>query len=109
MSELINQKRVTVKSPILQSNKVSFCHTCKAPIYDLPYRFLVVNDYKNKHQMISFHYFFPCWDIEYVCKNLNDYEIFKAGFCCDKSLLRDPRSINNFRKNPELWDIEVSI
>lgn len=105
MSELINQKLVTVKSPILQSNKVSFCHTCKAPIYDLPYRFLVVNDYKNKHQMISFHYFFPCWDIDFVCQNLKGLRIAKAGFICDSSIKKNQKAISNYRKNLDLWDV----
>ena len=105
MSKLINQKLVTVKSPIFQPSEISFCHTCKAPIYDLPYRFLVVKNHQNKHKMISFHYFFPCWDIDFVCQNLMGLKIAKAGFICDSSIKKNPKTISNYRKNLDLWDV----
>ncbi|MGD8638583.1 MAG: hypothetical protein PVG43_06765 [Nitrosopumilaceae archaeon] len=105
MSQLLNKKTVTKKSPIFQPGKNSFCYTCKAPIYDLPYRFLVVKNQQNKHKMISFHYFFPCWDIDFVCKHLEDLKIAKAGFICDSSIKKTPKIISNYKKNLDLWDI----
>ena len=99
------------KNPIRKHHLEEYpvCHTCKSKIEDPTFRILIVKDkIFYKHKRISFHYFFPCWDIEYVCKNLKDYEIFRAGFCCDKSLLSNPMSINNLRKNSDLWDIEIS-
>jgi len=99
------------KNPIREnpSEGNPICQTCKSKIQDPTFRFLVVKDkIFKKHKMISFHYFFPCWDVEYVCKNLKDFEIFKAGFCCDKSILKNPSTINNFRKNECLWDLEIS-
>ncbi len=105
MSKLINQKLVTEKRPIFQHSEISFCHTCKAPIYDLPYRFLVVKNPQNTHKMISFHYFFPCWDINFVCQNLMDLKITKAGFICDSSIKKNPKIISNYKKNLDLWDV----
>jgi len=84
------------------------CHTCKSEIGDSTYRFLIVKDkIFQKHAKLSFHYFFPCWDVEYICQNLKDQEIFKAGFCCDKSILKNPQMITNLKKNITLWDIEI--
>jgi len=105
MSQLLNEKPVTEKSPIFQSSKPSVCHTCKAPIYDLPYRFLVVKNQQNKHQMISFHYFFPCWDVDFVCQNLMGLKIAKAGFICDSSIKKNSKMVSNYRKNLDLWDV----
>jgi hypothetical protein len=45
--------------------------------------------------------------MDYVCKNLGEYEIFKAGFHCDASILKNPKAVNNMKKNGDLWDIEV--
>ena len=90
------------------SEKDPECHICKAKITDTPYRFLVVKDKVfQKHKMFSYHYFYPCWDIGYVCKNLGNDEIIKAGFCCDNSILKNPQAVKNMKKNGELWDIEV--
>lgn len=99
------------KKPIKKycSDENPECHTCKSKIEDSTYRFLVVEDrIFHKHKMLTFHYFFPCWDVQYVCENLRDYEIFKAGFCCEKAVLNNPKAINNLRKNGALWDIEIS-
>ena len=84
------------------------CHICRSEISDSTYRFLIVKDKMfQKHKMLSFHYFFPCWDLEYTCRNLEDYEIFKAGFCCDQSMLENPQAITNLKRNEALWDLEV--
>ena len=105
MSELINQKLVTTKTPVFQSTDLPFCHTCNSIIYDLPYRFLVVKDQNDRHEMLSFHYFFPCWDVNYVCQNLENYKISKAGFICDSSIKKNPTMLKNFQKNLDLWDV----
>ncbi len=81
------------------------CYTCKSSIHDLPYRFLIVKDRYTKQKFLPFHYFFPCWDVNYVCQNLEDNEIFKAGFCCDATVLKNPKLVNNLRKNDDLWDL----
>ena len=91
------QNLVSVKPPI--------CYTCKSPISDLRYRFLIVKDRYMKHKLLPFHYFFPCWDVNYVCQNLTEYEIFKAGFSCERSILKNPKYVNNLRKNSDLWDL----
>jgi len=84
------------------------CFTCHSSIGELTSRFVIVTDKVfKKHKMLYFHYFFPCWDIDYVCKNLGEYEIFKAGFHCDASILKNPKAANNMKKNGDLWDIEV--
>ena len=95
----------SAKSAICINENHPICQTCKSSISDLPYRFLIVKDIKDKHKLLPFHYFFPCWDVNYVCGNLTEYRIFKAGFCCDSSVKKNSRLINNLRKNSDLWDL----
>jgi hypothetical protein len=85
------------------------CFTCQSPIDEHTSRIVIVKDkIFKKHKMLSFHYFFPCWDMDYICQNLDEYEILKAGFQCDESILKNPKAVNNMRKNADLWDIEVT-
>ena len=96
-------------SPLKHNDsEATICHTCKSSIDELPFRFLIVKDrFFQKHDFLSFHYFFPCWDVDYIFKNLGDFEIFKAGYRCDESILKNPKAIENLKRNEDLWDIEV--
>ena len=85
------------------------CETCNSSIEEYPSRFLIVKDRVfEKHKMLHFHYFFPCWDVDYILQNLSEYEIFKAGFNCDESMLKNPKTIANMKKNFSLWDVEIT-
>ena len=101
MQSILKPKLRIPKTPISFSQKVSCCHTCNSPIDDLPCRFLVVKDEFNKHKMLKFHYFFPCWDVEFVFQNLVGLTISKAGFIFDESIKKNPKIMNNI----DLWDI----
>lgn len=106
MINVVDPILISRKSPILHSCQSPICNTCKSPIDDQTYRFLIVKNQYMKHKLLSFHYFFPCWDIDYVCQNLIGYEIFKAGFSCDESIKRNPKLVDNLKRNGELWDIK---
>jgi len=105
VKNIANQSTFSIKTPVDHRYKNPVCYTCKSPIEDPTYRFVIVKDRNMKHELLSFHYFFPCWDVNYVCKDLIGYEIFKLGFSCDASILENPKSVNNLRKNYELWDL----
>lgn len=105
MAKLVNPRNISQKSPICRTFVYPTCHTCQSSIIDKPYRFLVVQKPDNTHELISFHYFFPCWDIDFVCKNLLKFKIVKAGFICDQSIKKNPKMIKNLKKNIDLWDV----
>lgn len=81
------------------------CHICKSQIEDLPFRFLIVQDKFQNEIVLGFHYFYPCWDVSYICQNLPGLKILKAGFCYDESILKNPSKIKNIKRNYELWDL----
>ena len=93
--------------PVRHAHKNPICQTCRSPIDDQTYRFLIVKDRNMKQELLSFHYFFPCWDVHYVCEQLTNFEISQAGFNCDESVLNNPMVVNNLRNNSDLWDVEI--
>ena len=105
MSIIVTQNLVKRKTPIAHGCKYPICSTCKSSIDDLTYRFLIVKNQNMKHELLSFHYFFPCWDIIYICQNLIEFKIIKAGFSCDASIKKNPKALRNLRRNDDLWDL----
>jgi len=81
------------------------CHTCKTQIENLPFRFLIVSDLFQNESILGFHYFYPCWDVNYICHNLPEMKILKAGFCYDENILKSPDKIKNLKRNLDLWDL----
>jgi hypothetical protein len=106
MRKIGDQVIFSRKSPISHAYQSPTCNTCKSHIDDQTYRFLIVKNQYMKHEVLSYHYFFPCWDIDYIFQNLVGCEIFKAGFSCDASIKKNSKYVNNLRKNGELWDIK---
>ena len=103
----MNQQYKSIKTPVHHFHDNPACSTCKSFIDDPIPRFLIVKDKNMKQKILSFHYFFPCWDVHYVCENLVQDDIVKAGFSCNESILNNPKHIENLRKNPDLWDLQV--
>jgi len=107
MKSVMNQQYKSIKTSVHHSHDNPVCSTCKSFIDDLTYRFLIVKDKNMKQKILSFHYFSPCWDVHYVCENLVQHDIIHAGFSCDESILKNPKIVNNLRKNHDLWDLQV--
>jgi len=81
------------------------CCTCKTQIENLPFRFLIVEDNFKNESVLGFHYFYPCWDVNYISSNLTGLKILKAGFCYDENILKSPSKIKNIKRNVDLWDL----
>lgn len=96
---------VSHKAPIRHNHILPICETCKSPIEDSTFRFLLVRDENSEKEKMSFHFFFPCWDVNYVCDSLGTRRILQAGFECDESILKKPNWVNNLRQNCDLWDV----
>ena len=99
------QQLISNKAPVRIIKRSHICETCKAPIEDSTFRFLIVKDGNLKQEQLSFHYFFPCWDVNFVCNTLGTRKILQAGFDCDESILKKPKVVNNLRQNCDLWDV----
>lgn len=77
-----------------------YCTTCNAKIESDPCRIII---FKKENETITkhFHYFFPCWDPDYVLTKFSEYEIVHAGFSFSER--PSPEVIQNMQKNLDLW------
>jgi len=49
-----------------------------------------------------FHYFFPCWDMDFISSKYNDHKIIKRGFSCDEHLV-NPKLIQELQQGFDFW------
>jgi len=86
----------------LQSNH--FCGVCLTEINDSIHRIVIFQD-KEKNPIVKrFHYFFPCWDLDYMCQNYMGYKIAKLAFSCEKTILNNHKQVRNLQRNLSLWE-----
>ena len=78
------------------------CNTCMKGIEFLPIREVMMKNQVDKILNLHFHYFFPCWDFEYLCQKYPEYDLVKVGFIYDSDCLT-ANIIKNIRKNEDLW------
>jgi len=76
--------------------------TCKKSIEFMPWRFLILGN-ENKKEIFYYHYFFPCWDMEYFCQKYPQHKIVKVGFVHDEEILDYLKKIQNIKRNEHLW------
>jgi len=85
----------------MKSTSCVRCSTCKSKIDFDPVR-LVIFEKSGKKQKSYFHYFFPCWDPDYILQCFPFDRIVRAGFVVDESLVT-PQMINSLKRNMDLW------
>lgn len=79
------------------------CSTCHSLIEFTPYRTVVIEDNYLHSRTLNFHYFFPCWDVDYLLQLYEECKIISAGFSCDPEILKKPLIVRNMEKNSDLW------
>jgi len=79
------------------------CDTCKRTLEFLPYRIVNIRDKNFKNRVLYFHYFFPCWDMDYLMQAYDGCKIISAGFSFDSEVLEKPLLVRNMEKNTDLW------
>lgn len=84
------------------SHEELVCDTCLKGIEFLPVRAVIMRNQEGKTLNLHFHYFFPCWDFEYLCQKYPEYDLVKMGFIYDSDYLT-ASIIRNIRKNEDLW------
>ena len=91
---------------VLEEKVVStpVCSVCNCEIEESIHRILIMQD-KDKNPVVKrFHFFFPCWDLDYLAQNYADYKIVKGGFSCDYSLKDNTKLIKSLQKNQSFWE-----
>jgi len=81
----------------------SVCNVCLKEMDDSVYRIVIFQDKEKNPIVKKFHFFFPCWDMEYICQNYIDYKIVSLGFSCEKTILNNYKKVRNLQRNLSLW------
>lgn len=84
-------------------SKKHFCKTCKKEIDSEISRILLLRDKDGGPRLMTFHFFFPCWDFEQLCSEYPQLTIDKAGFSLPQSISMTQNSFLNLQKNLEFW------
>lgn len=90
-------------SKIEEIEEMPICNTCKSQIDFLPYRTVTIKNHNFRIKELYFHYFFPCWDMNYFMQSHEDCRIVSVGFSCAAKILEKPLIIRNMEKNLDLW------
>ena len=57
------------------NQNVPVCSVCMREIEESTHRVVIFQDMEKNLKVKKFHYFFPCWDMEYICQKYPDYKI----------------------------------
>jgi len=85
------------------SQNASVCSVCLQKIDAPIYRRVIFQDKEKNLTVKNFHFFFPCWDFEYVCQKYMNYKIVNLGFSCEKIILKNYQKVRNLQRNLSLW------
>lgn len=96
-----NEKQGLIFEEKLQSTPI--CNVCLKKMNDSIYRIVIFQDKEKNLIVKNFHFFFPCWDIDYICHEYLDYKIVNLGFSCEKTILNNHKKVRNLQRNISLW------
>ena len=84
--------------------KVHVCSVCQHEMDDSIHRIVYFGEPKKTLFARRFHFFFPCWDMEFIAQSYIDQKIISAGFSCEKKILDDPDGVKSLQRNFSLWE-----
>ena len=82
---ILNPSLLVEKDTENLSSKSHVCSTCKEEITDIA-RVLIMRDRDGGPRLLSFHYFFPCWDMKLLCQQYPNLVIDKLGFSIPENI-----------------------
>jgi len=100
---ILNPSLLAEKDTKNQASKSHVCSTCKEEITDIA-RVLIMRDRDGGPRLLSFHYFFPCWDMELLCQQYPNLLIDKLGFSIPENISIKENSMKNMLENLDWWD-----
>lgn len=103
-------KRIRIQNqPIIkritQTDRVQklVCNTCSGKITSDVCRVLVMHDKDYNPQVFHYHFFFPCWDFELLCKRYPNLTLERAGFSIPENMSVDENAIKDLQNNLNFW------
>ena len=79
------------------------CNVCLCKIQEPIHRIVIFRDNNKNPSVKRFHYFFPCWDMDYICNKYIGHKIIKRGFSCDEHLINH-KLIQELQQCSAFWE-----
>lgn len=86
------------------SSEKHVCSICKTKIGSEISRIIITNDRDGGPRMFCFHFFFPCWDMQYFCQKYQNLTIVRAGFSFPENIMISENAIKDLQKNLIYWN-----
>ena len=103
-------KRIRVRvHPItkknIQTDRVQkiVCNNCSEEIGSDICKVLVLRNKDDNPQVFHYHFFFPCWDFELLCKRYHDCTLDKVGVSLPENILMSEKAIIDLQNNLDFW------
>ena len=103
-------KRIRVRvHPVIkkdtQTNRVQklVCNTCNEEIGSDICKVLVMRNKDDSPQALHYHFFFPCWDFEILCKRYPNWAIDRVGVSIPENIFMTESAISNLQNNLDFW------
>jgi len=79
------------------------CETCNEEIGFNISKILILKDKDDGRKFLSFHFFFPCWDIDLLCQKYPNMTIDRIGFSFPQGMSISEDAVSKIKKNLEYW------
>ena len=80
------------------------CDTCQCVIGDEVSRLILMRDHDGGPNVLFFHFFFPCWDLELLCQKYPHLIIDKLRFSIPEKMQMKKNSIEDLQNNFKFWN-----
>ena len=77
------------------------CETCNEEIGLNISKILILKDKDGGRKFLSFHFFFPCWDIDLLCQKYPNMTIDRTGFSFPQGMSISEDAISKIKKSLE--------
>lgn len=102
-------KRIRVRmQPITKKNTQTdrvqkiVCNACNHEIKSEVCKVVVMCDRDNNPQVFHYHFFFPCWDFEMLCKRYTNLTLEKVGVSIPENILMTENATRDLN-NVDFW------
>ncbi|MBI5859713.1 MAG: hypothetical protein HZB73_03240 [Nitrosarchaeum sp.] len=103
-------KRIQVRvHPIIKKNSQTdrvqkiVCNTCNEEIGSDICKVLVMRNKDDSPHVFHYHFFFPCWDFELLCKKYPNLTLDRVGVSIPENILMNESAIEKLKNNFDFW------
>lgn len=93
----------TVKNTQTDLVQKIMCNACNQEIKSEICKVLVMRNKDDNPQIFHYHFFFPCWNFEVLCKRYPNLTLERVGVSIPENILMTQNAISNLKNNLDFW------